>query len=443
MSEKVYIQDDYGNKVPLLDNYGNLSMQVIMLYAEDRLNETDRKTVDAFAATDEMSRDALDGYAKSANVSRTRHQLNELNTEIQRKTGAAPIPTVVYKESKTDYRKIAAGVAALIVIATGTYFTAQYFSKPELVDSTAVEETEAQEQQRQFFEPREEETAEAEEAPILEDVAEVADEVPKKEENALAGPVDAEVGNAEPVGKAKFRAVEKADESEKKKDKAQDAPTESVLAAKKETTPPPVTTADNKNAGAGAAEPVMELAKEKAASKTVEAQRKAEEEMAASKAAEAASRSEAKRMALEQNEMALKRQERQRQEYEKAEMLDDMQAERVAAESAAQENAAKEDRSQTAKYPGGDIAMYKFIEKKKVYTDDMRNQNIKGVVQVQFEISADGQVTNAKLKSSSNHAPFNEDALRVVNAMPKWKPAKNESGDSTSSTRTVVIKYGD
>lgn len=421
MSEKVYIQDDYGNNIPLLDNYGNLSMQVIMLYAEDKLNETDRKTVDAYAATDEMSRDALDGYAKSTNVSRTRHHYNELNKEIQEKTGAAPIPTVVYKDSKTDYRKIAAGVAALIVIGTGTYFTAQYFSKPELADGTSVEETEAQQPQQQYFEPRKEEAIEAEEAPVLEDVAEAADELPN--ENAFASSADVVADDPEPVGKAKFRAVEKADEAEKKKEKPQDTPTESVLAAKKETTPPPVTA--TKNADAGAARPVTELAQEQAAAKAEETQRMAKE-LAASKASEEQARKESKR-----------------KEAERAAMFDREQAEMVAAEVAVQENTASEDRSQTAKYPGGDIAMYKFIEKKKVYTDDMRNQNIKGVVQVQFDISADGQVTNVKLKSSSSHAPFNEDALRVVNAMPKWKPAKNGSGENTSSSRTVVIKYGD
>ena len=40
----IYIQDDFGNQIPLLDDYGNMSVHVIMLYTEDKLTEADRKT---------------------------------------------------------------------------------------------------------------------------------------------------------------------------------------------------------------------------------------------------------------------------------------------------------------------------------------------------------------------------------------------------------------
>ncbi|MFT6760055.1 MAG: hypothetical protein ACJATS_001235, partial [Psychroserpens sp.] len=45
MSNTPYIQDDFGSQIPLLDDYGNLSVEAIMLYTEDKLTAADRKVV--------------------------------------------------------------------------------------------------------------------------------------------------------------------------------------------------------------------------------------------------------------------------------------------------------------------------------------------------------------------------------------------------------------
>ena len=87
MSNMIYIQDDFGTQIPLLDGHGNLTVQVLMLYAEDKLTEDDRKIVNDFAATDEMAEDALEGFALTSNTSKTRYHLGQLNNAIQKKTG--------------------------------------------------------------------------------------------------------------------------------------------------------------------------------------------------------------------------------------------------------------------------------------------------------------------------------------------------------------------
>ena len=124
---------------------------------------------------------------------------------------------------------------------------------------------------------------------------------------------------------------------------------------------------------------------------------------------------------------------------------------RAAPEQQQREKPAKEKQSQTqtatagasaALYPGGDISMYRFIEKKKIYTEAMRAQNLKGSVTVSFDIEADGRVSNASIKSGIN-GPLNEDALRVVRSMPKWTAAKNAAGEPMKSSKTVIIKYGE
>ena len=97
--------------------------------------------------------------------------------------------------------------------------------------------------------------------------------------------------------------------------------------------------------------------------------------------------------------------------------------------------------SEKARFPGGDIAMYKFIERKKNYTDAMRAQNVKGTVTVSFKIAEDGRVTDAKIQKGVTGV-LDEDALRIVRSMPKWQAAK-ENGLPTETSKTVVIKYGE
>jgi TonB family protein len=73
------------------------------------------------------------------------------------------------------------------------------------------------------------------------------------------------------------------------------------------------------------------------------------------------------------------------------------------------------------KYPGGDEEMYKFISKHLKYPKKARNNEIEGKVFVQFMIDKEGNVTRAKVLKGIGYG-CDEEALRVVNKMPKWKP---------------------
>ncbi|HAP68740.1 MAG TPA: hypothetical protein DCR04_03280, partial [Flavobacteriales bacterium] len=106
------------------------------------------------------------------------------------------------------------------------------------------------------------------------------------------------------------------------------------------------------------------------------------------------------------------------------------------------ERQALSDQAGAAKFPEGDIALYKFIDRKKIYTDAMKALNLNGAVTVSFDIEPDGRVSNAKVKSGENGL-MNEDALRVVRSMPSWKPAKDSNGNAVRSSKTVVVKYGE
>lgn len=70
---------------------------------------------------------------------------------------------------------------------------------------------------------------------------------------------------------------------------------------------------------------------------------------------------------------------------------------------------------------GGDEALYKYLAENIKYPEQAKNEKIQGRIFVTFIIEADGSVTNAKVLRGIGGG-CDEEALRVVNAMPKWKP---------------------
>lgn len=464
MSEKVYINDDYGNRIPMLDDYGNLSLQVIMLYAEDKLTEADRKAVNEFAATDELSRDALDGYALTSNASKTRHKLGELNSAIQKASGAGAVVSVKSTEPSFDYRKLAAAIALLVVVGGGTFFTIQYLNQSELaqndaaMESSGVEQTEIptiQEREMPSVYAGEEMTAE-QDSQVNQNTTSITTSFNDQNGQGSSTVIPAGLTKDELQKSLKNKEGGMAATAERAEELVINDVEMDVAFED-----------DHKSSAADADRKVSELLNRLDAQKKQQAEEEANAEKARKKEEKSRLAESEKKKELAKEEASNKREEESKsmREAQAAESKRRQSEEMLAAESAARSSmdetvrpsagnqgyfnmdslvsGTTANRSQSAKYPGGDIAMYKFIEKKKNYTEAMKAQNIAGVVTVEFVVNEDGRVTNVQLKKSSNNGQLNEDALRIVRSMPKWTPAKNEAGQNISSNRTVVIKYGE
>lgn len=72
-------------------------------------------------------------------------------------------------------------------------------------------------------------------------------------------------------------------------------------------------------------------------------------------------------------------------------------------------------------FPGGDDSLYAFIGRNIKYPEAAKKNKIEGRVFVTFVIEKDGQVSSAKILRDIGGG-CGEEALRVVNSMPKWKP---------------------
>lgn len=90
-------------------------------------------------------------------------------------------------------------------------------------------------------------------------------------------------------------------------------------------------------------------------------------------------------------------------------------------------------------YLGGEAAMYKFINKHIKYPKKARKEGIEGIVYVQFIIDKEGNITKAKVIKGIGYG-CDEEALRVVNKMPKWTPG-TQRGKPVQVTFTLPFNF--
>jgi TonB family protein len=76
-------------------------------------------------------------------------------------------------------------------------------------------------------------------------------------------------------------------------------------------------------------------------------------------------------------------------------------------------------------FEGGMPYLYIYLTQKQIYPEYAKEHNINGTVRVNFIIEKDGSVTNVKLADTESPIPSLEgEAIRLINAMPAWKPGK-------------------
>ena len=75
-----------------------------------------------------------------------------------------------------------------------------------------------------------------------------------------------------------------------------------------------------------------------------------------------------------------------------------------------------------AEFPGGDRTLLDFLKSNLVYPKVAQDSSIQGRVIVRFTIEKDGSITDVEV-ARSVYPALDEEAVRVVCMMPKWKPA--------------------
>ncbi|WP_346860328.1 M56 family metallopeptidase [uncultured Draconibacterium sp.] len=90
-------------------------------------------------------------------------------------------------------------------------------------------------------------------------------------------------------------------------------------------------------------------------------------------------------------------------------------------------------------YPGGDLALRKFIANSIRYPEAAVENGIQGKVYVTFVVTENGDIANAKIARGVDPV-LDKEALRVVNMQPKWKPGY-QRGKAVNVSYTVPINF--
>jgi len=90
-------------------------------------------------------------------------------------------------------------------------------------------------------------------------------------------------------------------------------------------------------------------------------------------------------------------------------------------------------------FPGGDGARMKFLQENIKYPQMAKESGIQGTVYVTFVVERSGAVTDVKILRGIGGG-CDEEALRVVNNMPKWEPGK-QRGKPVRVQFNMPIKF--
>lgn len=90
-------------------------------------------------------------------------------------------------------------------------------------------------------------------------------------------------------------------------------------------------------------------------------------------------------------------------------------------------------------FPGGDAALYKWLGENLKYPEEAKELGIQGRVFVSFVVEPDGSTSNAVVKRGIGGG-CDEEAIRIVKAMPKWGAGK-QRGQPVRVQFNLPIKF--
>ena len=84
-------------------------------------------------------------------------------------------------------------------------------------------------------------------------------------------------------------------------------------------------------------------------------------------------------------------------------------------------------------FPGGEAKLFEYLQKNIKYPPVARENGIQGRVYVTFVVDKEGKIRDAKILRGIGGG-CDEEALRVVRAMPDWKAGRQNG-------RSVQVQY--
>lgn len=95
---------------------------------------------------------------------------------------------------------------------------------------------------------------------------------------------------------------------------------------------------------------------------------------------------------------------------------------------------------ESPEYPGGMKELLKYMKENLQYPEEAIEKGIEGRVICQFTVKTDGSIDNIVVLKSI-HKSLDEEAIRLIKNMPKWKPGKNYKGEVQDCKYTIPFSF--
>ena len=94
---------------------------------------------------------------------------------------------------------------------------------------------------------------------------------------------------------------------------------------------------------------------------------------------------------------------------------------------------------QMPEYPGGMVAFMDYLIQNMKYPEDAEKQKVEGRVIANFVVETDGSISNVNVVKQV-FPSLDAEAIRVLQAMPKWTPGK-QNGKPVRVKYTVPVTF--
>jgi TonB family protein len=95
---------------------------------------------------------------------------------------------------------------------------------------------------------------------------------------------------------------------------------------------------------------------------------------------------------------------------------------------------------QMPEFPGGQTKLMEYMRTNVKYPTAAMEKNQTGKAYVSFDVMEDGSVQAVKIEKSTGYELLDNEAIRVVSAMPKWNPGKQQ-GEAVKVNYVVPIAF--
>jgi len=94
----------------------------------------------------------------------------------------------------------------------------------------------------------------------------------------------------------------------------------------------------------------------------------------------------------------------------------------------------------SASYAGGNDAMQKYFNSNLEYPAQATNEGVEGTVMLSFIVDEKGKIRSPQVVGGNLGYGLDEEAVRVINSMPRWSPAKVK-GQPVKTRLTLPVRF--